>query len=58
MQQVLSITSTSFCQEEKKDVIFQDELMNVFVNIQGWPDFLDHGPNFKKKYCCGPQKKT
>jgi hypothetical protein len=23
---------------------------------QGWPDFLDHGPNFRKKYCRGPQK--
>ncbi len=23
---------------------------------QGWPNFLDCGPNFKQKKCCGPQK--
>ncbi len=22
---------------------------------QGWPNFLDGGPNSKKKWCCGPQ---
>ncbi len=23
---------------------------------QGWADFLDHGTNYKKKFCCGPQQ--